>query len=65
MADFKIVPDIQPVSQYEKARLDVLKARDSILKLTPYQQRSLAEELFGVAYVETIMKILSNNNLMR
>jgi len=63
MADYKIVPSIEPDNPYEKAKLDVIKARESILKLPPIQQRALAEELFGVAYVEMVMKMF--NNLMR
>lgn len=56
--DYKIVPNIEPDDPYEKAKLDVIKARESILKLPPIQQRTLAEELFGVAYVEMVIKCL-------
>ena len=52
-------------STYEKAKADILKAKMSLSKLTPNQQKALAEELFGVAYVETVLKALFNNNLMR
>ena len=60
MTDFKIVPNIDPKDPYEKAKLDALQARDSISKLTPHQQRQLAEELFGVAFVDMFMKIINN-----
>ena len=63
MMDYKIVPNIEPNDPFEKAKLDVIKARESILKLSPVQQRRLAEELFGVAYVEMVINMF--NNLMR
>ena len=65
MDKIKIVPDIEPTDPYEKAKADILKAKMSLSKLTPIQQKALAEELFGVAYVETVLKVLFNNNLMR
>ena len=65
MDKIKIVPDIEPTDPYEKAKADILKAKMSLSKLTPTQQKALAEELFGVAYVETVLKVLFNNNLMR
>ena len=65
MDKIKIVPDIEPTDPYEKAKADILKAKMSLSKLTPKQQKALAEELFGVAYVETVLKVLFNNNLMR
>ena len=65
MDKIKIVPDIEPTDPYEKAKADILKAKMSLSMLTPNQQKALAEELFGVAYVETVLKVLFNNNLMR
>ena len=65
MDKIKIVPDIEPTDPYEKAKADILKAKMSLSQLTPKQQKVLAEELFGVAYVETVLKVLFNNNLMR
>ena len=65
MDKIKIVPDIEPTDPYEKAKADILKAKMSLSKLTLNQQKALAEELFGVAYVETVLKVLFNNNLMR
>ena len=65
MDKIKIVPDIEPTDPYEKAKADILKAKMSLSQLTPNQQKALAEELFGVAYVETVLKVLFNNNLMR
>ena len=65
MDKIRIVPDIEPTDPYEKAKADIMKAKTSLSKLTPNQQKALAEELFGVAYVETVLKVLLNNNLMR
>ena len=65
MDKIKIVPDIEPTDPYEKAKADILKAKMSLSELTPNQQKALAEELFGAAYVETVLKVLFNNNLMR
>ena len=65
MDKIKIVPDIEPTDPYEKAKADILKAKMSLSKLTPNQKKALVEELFGVAYVETVLKVLFNNNLMR
>lgn len=65
MDKIKILPDIEPTEPYEKAKADILKAKMSLSKLTPNQQKVLAEELFGAAYVETVLKVLFNNNLMR
>ena len=65
MDKIKIVPDIEPTDPYEKAKADMLKAKMSLSKLTPNQQKAFAEELFGAADVETVLKALFNNNLMR
>ena len=65
MDKIKIVPDIEPTDPYEKAKADIMKAKMSLSKLTPNQKKALAEELFGVAYVEMVLKVLFNNNLMR
>lgn len=61
MEKYRIVPSIDPIDPYEKAKLDVLQARESLSKLTPNQQRKLAEELFGLAYVEMVIKIFNNS----
>jgi len=65
MDNIRVVPDIEPTDPYEKAKTDIMKAKMSLSKLTPNQQKALAEELFGVAYVETVLKALFNNNIMR
>ena len=64
MVKIKIVPDIEPTDPYEKAKADMLKAKMSLSKLTPNQQKALAEELFGVAFVDMIFT-MTNNNLKR
>jgi len=47
------------------AKADIMKEKMSWSKLTQNQQRALAEELFGVACVEAVLKVLINNNLIR
>ena len=65
MDKIKILPDIESTDPYEKAKADIMKAKMSLSKLTPNQQKALAEELFGASYVETVLKALFNKNLMR
>ena len=43
-----ITIDVQPQDSYAKARNDLLKAIDSINKLTPAELQRLAAELFGI-----------------
>ena len=57
--NYKVLPSIVPDDLYEKARLDIINAMDSVRKLTDIQRKALAEELFGVAYVEMLIKIIN------
>jgi len=65
MDNIRVVPDIEPTDPYEKAKADIMKAKMSLSKLTLNQQKALSEELFGVACMETILKVLLNNDFMR
>lgn len=65
MDKIRIIPDIESTDLYEKAKADIVKATMSLSKLTPNQQKALAEELFGICYVESVLKLLSNTNFMR
>ena len=58
MDNFKVKLNVEPTNDYEKAKLELLKAMDSIRALTPYQQKQLAEELFGVQAVATLAHIM-------
>ena len=60
MSNYKVSVDIEPEDVYEKAKMDLLKALESIQSLTPYQQQKLAEELFGVATVASFCQLLEH-----
>lgn len=55
-----ITIDVQPQDSYAKARNDLLKAIDSINKLTPAEQQRLATELFGIERVAVLYRMLQN-----
>ena len=55
-----ITVDVQPQDSYAKARNDLLKAIDSINKLTPVEQQRLAAELFGIERVAVLYRMLQN-----
>ena len=65
MNGFKIVPDIDFSDAYANAKKDMIKALNSAAKLNPMQKRALLEELFGIANVEIMLKILRDGNFMR
>ena len=56
--EFKITPDVELKSLYEKAKYDAVKAIDSIGKLPKNQQRQLVEELIGAEAVERLWRIM-------
>lgn len=58
MGNYKIALNIEPTNEYEKAKLDLLKAMESIRDLPTYQRQKLAEELFGVQAVATLTNIM-------
>ena len=60
MNEYRIVPDVDFNDDYKNAKKDLLEAMNSISKLTPLQKRFLAEELFGAANVEMLLRIISN-----
>lgn len=53
-----ITVDVQPQDSYAKARNDMLKAIDSINKLTPEEQQRLATELFGIERVVVLYRMM-------
>lgn len=65
MQSIKIIPSIEFNENYLNAKADLIKAIQSISKLTDSQKRFLVEELYGAAYVETLLKIVSNVNIQR
>ena len=58
MNEFKITPDVEFESPY--AKHDVLKAMESISKLTEGQRRQLAEELLGAEIAAMLCRIMCN-----
>ena len=58
MENFKVKLNVEPTNDYEKAKLELLKAMDSIRALPSYQQKQLDEELFGVQAVVTLARIM-------
>ena len=58
MDNFKVKLNVEPTNDYEKAKLELLKAMNSIRALPPYQQKQLAEEVFGVEAVATLAHIM-------
>lgn len=47
MNEFKLSPDVEFKSLYDNAKYDVLKAKESVSKLTEEQKHQLVKELFG------------------
>lgn len=60
MSNYKVSMDIEPEDAYEKAKMDLMKALESIQSLTPYQRQKLAEEIFGVATVASFCQLLEH-----
>lgn len=60
MSNYIVSVGIEPEDAYEKAKMDLMKALESIQSLTPYQQQKLAEEIFGVATVAGFCKLLEH-----
>lgn len=58
MEEYRLKPKIETIDDYKKAKQDMIQAMQSIQKLSPQQQQSLAEELFGAANVVILSQIL-------
>lgn len=54
MDNYRMAVGIEPINDYDKAKQDVMQAIVSVCKLTPQQQRMLAEEFFGAANVAAL-----------
>ena len=57
--DYKINLSVEPTNDYEKAKMDIIQAMNSIQKLSPQQREQLARELFGVERIELIRQLLT------
>ncbi len=58
MNQYRPTIGIEPIDKYEKAKQDVLKARDSVMALLPAQQERLAKELFGVENYGAVVNLM-------
>lgn len=65
MQGFRIVLDVEFNDDYMNAKMDLIKVMKSISKLNSVQQECLAKEVFGAAYIETLMRAFSNANIQR
>ena len=65
MKNIKIVPSVEFNDDYVNAKADLIKAMQSISKLSDAQKRFLVEELYGAAYVDALLKIVQNINFKR
>jgi hypothetical protein len=60
MNEFKLSPDVEFKSLYDNAKYDVLKAKESVSKLTEEQKHQLVKELFGAEAVAILYQIMHN-----
>ena len=59
MDNFNLSFGVEPTDNYIKAKKDLLQAIMSIQVLTPLERKHLTEEVFGAAYVASIMEAFS------
>ena len=65
MQEIRIAPSVEFNDDYLNAKTDLIKAMQSISKLTDLQKRILVEEIYGAAYVEALLKMVSSINFQR
>lgn len=61
MNDYRLTIGVEPTNDYDKARQDVIQAMVSVRKLSPQQQRILAEEFVGAENIAALMNIFHQN----
>lgn len=59
MEGYIFKPEMEPVDDYKKARQDLIQAMCSFQKLSPQEQKRLADELFGAANVMALNQIFN------
>lgn len=59
MDNYRVTVGVEPANDYDKAKQDVMKALDSIYKLSPKQQQMLAEELVGATNVAILLRLFN------
>lgn len=58
MEDIKLTVGIEPTDAYEKAKMDIIQAAESIQLLTHAQRQRLAEEVLGAAGFASFCQLL-------
>lgn len=58
MYPIRLTAGFEPTDPYEKAKMDILKALDSIRVLSPAQQKTLAKELVGAENVAALLNFV-------
>ena len=61
MDNYQVTVGVEPTNDYDKAKQDILKAFNSIQKLSPQQQQMLAEELVGATNVAILLRLFNQN----
>ena len=61
ISNYKPKLSIESTDKYEKARNDVLKAKQSVAELTTQQKKTLLEEIFGVEAATKVFKIMQEH----
>lgn len=59
MNNYELSLSLEPTNKYEKAKKDLIQALKSFKELNFQEQHQLASELFGVAQVDFVLKIVS------
>ena len=62
MNNYEASVDIDPKDKYEKAKKDLCQALISLRELNAQEQHQLANELFGAAKVDFLVKIVQSYN---
>jgi len=61
MNNYELSLSLEPTNKYEKAKKDLIQALKTFKELNFQEQHQLASELFGVAQVDFVLKIVSQN----
>lgn len=61
MDNYQVTVGVEPINDYDKAKQDVVKALNSIRKLSPWQQQMLAEEFVGATNVAILLRLFNQN----
>ena len=61
MDNYQVTVGVEPTNDYDKAKQDVVKALNSIRKLSPWKQQMLAEEFVGATNVAILLRLFNQN----